>query len=75
MRDQKGVWKHDWEPRGEPIQTPRPNGRTGYDRVYVCRVCGTEIRARCSSRVRTSAWKKLGIKECVEALVDAVHDR
>lgn len=50
-----------------------PRGKRSYRQKYVCRTCGAEIIARCSSKIKTSVWKKQGVGLCQDELVKGVH--
>lgn len=73
MASGKGEWKHCWEGVGTPTEVLDTRGKRSYRQKYVCKTCGAEITARCSSKIRTSVWKKQGVLLCSEELVKNVH--
>ncbi len=73
MSLEKGSWKHCWVGTGDPFEVRGSDGKRRYDRNYVCRTCGARIVARCSAKIKTNTWKKLGVLPCSEELVRQIH--
>jgi transposase-like protein len=70
----KGEWKHCWERKGEPMQVQDKDRRTTYRQRYACKICGAEITASSSGKIRSKVWRRQGVAICREELVKQVHD-